>query len=157
MASVYTTEEALTLLVGATRLSSLLDRDGDGSADAGVLDATIEKAGRMIDRRLKQRYGSAIPFAQITDSDPTPEEIQEVANDMVLYLLYRHWEPDGLMATDYRRDAFEALESLRKGEDDVDGVARASGSEAGVIAVYDADTPTYAGLDADNLERTRGI
>src|SRR5574341_979902 len=147
MASVYTNEAALTLKIGAARLLGLLDRNKDGTADTGVLDATIERAGRRIDRWLKQRYGSAIPFAQITGSPATPPEIQEIAIDLVLYDLYSYAEPRGRDAEDCKTFAQEALEAIRTGEQDVAGVARASASEGHVIAVYEAETPTFAGLD----------
>lgn len=156
MANVYTTEAAITDRIGAGRLLTLLDRDSDGSADDGVLTAAIERAGRTINRRLRQRYGSAIPFAQITDTPATPAEIQEIAIDLVLYDLYSYLEPSGRDASYHAELAMEALEALRKGEDDIPA-ARAKAYEGGVIAVYSAETPVFAGESSAGVPRTRGI
>lgn len=156
MANVYTNEAAITARVGAVRLLTLLDRDRNGVADTSVLDAAIERAGRIINRSLRQRYGSAIPFAQIGDSTPTPEEIQKVAEDLALWDLYSYWEPSGRDAEYHHALATEALEGLRKGEQDI-AVARAKAHEGAVVAVFEAEDPTFAGTDSDGVSRIRGI
>lgn len=156
MASVYTTEAAVTARLSAARLLALLDRDGDGTADTGIMTAAIERAGRIINRRLRQRFGSRVPFAQITATPATPEEIQKIAEDLVLFDLYSYLEPGGRDAEYHEALAMEALEALRKGEDDID-VARADAHEGMVIAVYEAQSPTFAGLDSDDVARDRGI
>lgn len=157
MASVYTTEQAATSRISAKRLRFLLDRTDSGSATPGVMDAAISRAGRIIDRALKQRYGSAIPFAQITDSPETPTAIQEIANDLVLFDLYSFHEPGGRDAEYHRALAFEALEALKNGDEDVP-VARAKAHEGKHIAVYSAPTsPTFSGVDRNDKSRMRGI
>lgn len=156
MANVYTDSTALTTRVGAARLTALQDRNADGSADSGVLTAAIERAGRIINRRLRQRYGSSIPFAQLTDTPATPEEIQKIAEDLVLYDLYSFFEPEGRDAKYHEALAIEALDALRNGEDDID-VARAAAHEGKFIAVYDAEDPVFSGVDDDGVSRMRGI
>jgi hypothetical protein len=156
MANVYTTETAITARIGAARLLAVLDRNADGTADTGVLTAAIERSGRIINRRLRQRYGSSVPFAQITGTPATPEEIQKIAEDLVLWDLYSYFEPSGRDAEYHHALGHDALEALRKGEDDID-VSRADAHEGMVIAVYEAEAPTFAGLDSDDVARDRGI
>lgn len=156
MASVYTTEAAITARLGSGRLTMLLDRDADGVADSGVMTAAIARAGAIIDRRLRQRYGRAVPFAQITDDPATPEAIQKIAEDLVLFDLYSWIEPGGRDAQYHEALAMEALEALRKGDDDVP-VSRAKASEGSVIAVVEKETQVFAGQSSTSVPRTRGI
>lgn len=150
MPSVYTNHAAVELRVGAGRLTTLLDRDGDGLADSGVLDAAIARAGAIADRRLRQRYGRAVPFAQVTDSPSTPEAVSKIAEDLVLFDLYSYIEPGGRDAQYHEALAMEALEALAKGDDDIP-VQRAAANEGRVIALVSADPVTFSG------GRSRGI
>lgn len=157
MASVYTNEDAIEARIGEDRLTVLLDRDNSGTADTGVLTASIERAGRIIDRRLRQRYGSAIPFAQYGASPDTPDAIKEIAIDLVLADLYGWIEPTGRDALQHEKDANDALTALADGKEDIP-VARASASDGRYIAVYEAsEDPTFAGVDECGVSRTRGI
>lgn len=45
---------------GANTLKQLLDRNADGTADTGVLDAAIEEADALIDSYASKRF--AVPF-----------------------------------------------------------------------------------------------
>lgn len=157
MASTYTNEAAITLRVGADRLLALTDRDQDGSADTGVLTAAITRAGDRINRRLAQRYGSALPFADIGDATPTPGEVQEIAEDLTLAYLYEWIDPQSNDAVYHREAGDTALERLRDGRDDIAGVARAKAHEGSTIAVYTSETPVFAGVDSSDISRTRGI
>jgi phage gp36-like protein len=150
MPSVYTTSSAVEARVGSVRLAYLLDRDGDGLADDGVLDAAIARAGAIIDRKLRQRYGRAVPFAQITATPPTPDAISKIAEDLVLFDLYAYFEPNGRDREYHEALAMEALEALAKGDDDIP-VQRAAANEGRVIALVSADAPTFA------AGRSRGI
>lgn len=154
MPSVYTNEASL--LKRCARLHELLDRNGDGSPDVGVLDEAIADAGDEIDMRLRQRYGSAVPFAQITDPTPTPKEIQRIARDLVLADLFGYVEPEGRDATRHQSRADTALNGLADGSYDIE-VDRAAAHEGRIIAVFDAEDPTFAGQDDDDIARTRGI
>jgi hypothetical protein len=156
MANVYTTSSALSNKVGAARLAALQDRDGDGSVDANVLTEAIEEAGRLINMRLRQRYGSAVPFAQITDDPATPEEIQEIAARLVLWQLYDFFEPNGRDSGAQFKLADASLTGLADGTFDID-VARAGASEGRYIAVYEAADPTISGVDSSDQDRLTGI
>lgn len=155
MANVYTTKAAITARISAGRLASLCTRDSPADPDA-VLDAAIELAGRRINRSLRQRFGHAIPFRQIGDDPPTPEEIQKIAEDLVLFDLYSYGEPGGRDAEHHRAMAHEALEALKDGTEDIP-VARARAHEGRVIAVYTADDPVFGDVDSAGVSRTRGI
>lgn len=155
--AAYTNEASLLKRLSAARLLELQDRDEDGVADAGVLDAAIARAGRIIRLHLRQRYGSSVDsIAEITDSPATPGEVQEVADDLTLWDLYAYWNPDGLDAVHHRTVGMEALEGLRLGDLDFD-IDRAAAHEGSVIAVYDAEDPSFAGLDSSDVSRTKGI
>ncbi len=156
MSNLYVAEATVRSELG-NRSPELLDWDEDGSEDSGLLGRLIEKAGRFINMTLRQRYGSAIPFAEITDDPATPEAIQEIALDWVLWRIYSRWEPEGRDAEFHRTSAESALEGLREGDFDLGNVARAKGYEAGVVAIYDSGTPTYGGEDSAGVERTKGI
>lgn len=156
MASVYTTEAAIVLRVGASRLLTLTDRNNDGIADSGVLEAAIARAGYLIDGQLRQRFGGAVPFAQITDTPATPELITEIAEDLVLWDLYSWFEPSGRDAEYHKALAQEKLEGLRKGEHDI-SAARAEAHEGSVVAVYESEDAIFAGLDSTGANRLRGI
>jgi phage gp36-like protein len=157
MASTYTTSAALTAIVGATRLVTLTDRDRNGVADTGVLDAAISEAGDIIDGRLAQRYGTGSPLFPLVTADPaTPGMIQRIAARMVLWLLYTEIEPEGRDARAHFAIADTLLTGLEERKFDVD-VARADASEGGVIAIYEAEEPTFAGLDENDQNRLTGI
>lgn len=157
MASTYTNDDAVTAFLGTDRRLALLDRDDDGTADTGLLDSIIEKAGNMIDMRLAQRFGTRSPLFPLIDADPaTPGPIQGIALDLVLWMLYSHLEPDGRDARYHFGLADTMLTGIADGKFDVD-VARAEANEGGVIAVYEAEDPTFAGLDDNDVSRLRGI
>lgn len=156
MSNLYVAEATVrSELTG--RATELLDWDGDGSEDTGLLARLIEKAGRFINMALRQRYGSSIPFAEITDTPATPEAIQEIALDWVLARIYARWEPGGRDAEYHRESAETALEGLREGDFDLGSVGRAQAHEGRNIAVYEAGTPVYGGQDSNGSDRTTGI
>lgn len=155
MANVYTTKAAIIARTSTGRVASLCARDSTDDPDA-VLAAAIELAGRRINRSLRQRFGSAVPFRQIGDSPSTPEEIQKIAEDLVLFDLYSYSEPGGRDAEHHRAMAQEAIEALKDGTEDI-AVARARAHEGRVIAVYDAEAPVFGDVDSGGISRTRGI
>lgn len=66
---------------GAARLVQLLDRDGDGSADAGVLDAAIAEADALINSYASKKF--EVPFAT------TPITIKTLSARMTARILHR--------------------------------------------------------------------
>ncbi len=157
MASVYTNEAAVALFVAGAgyRLTALLDRNRDGTADTGVLDATIGNAGTEIDARLAQRYD--VPFAQITDSPDTPDIIQLIAKNLVAAELYAWAFPDGNDAKAARARADSMLDKILSGDFAIPDVAPLGGGSGRVIISYDADEPQFSGRDSSDVRRWRGL
>lgn len=155
MANVYTTKEAIEDRIGADRLASLLKRGGS-TPDTRALTSAIERAGRLINTKLRNKYGRAIPFAEITDSPPTPEAIQELAVEIAAWALYAYREPDGRDAQEHQTIATEMIEELRTGNADIP-VQRAAAHEGRVIAVATYESPVLAGTDATDTSRLRGV
>ena len=153
--TAYTSEAAIDERIGSARLAALKIRDG--VADAEVVPAAIRRAGRIIRRQLRQRYGSNVDsIAAITDNPATPGEIQEIAVDLVLFDLYAFREPGGAQSEHHRALAHDALEDLQLGDADF-AIGRASAAEGQVHASYTASTPKFAGVDDYDVDRTRGI
>lgn len=151
----YVTEARIKSKLGDR--TDLLDRDGDGSEDSGLLDDIIDEIGAVIDAHIAQRFGTSnVPLAAVTDTPATPKFIQKIAEHLVLEDLHSWAEPDGRDATYHRDKAEGYLAGLRKADFDID-VSRAKGYEAGTLATYDAGTPTYAGEDSSGVDRTSGI
>ena len=59
--SEYITQSQITTDIPAPVLNDALDDDGDGTADAGLLDSIIQNASGLVDGYLAGRY--AVPFA----------------------------------------------------------------------------------------------
>lgn len=155
--AAYTNEASLLKRIGAARLLTLTDRDRDGTADTGVLDDAIAMAGSTIRLELRQRFGSNVDSIADIAADPaTPAEIQRVAEELVLADLYSWYEPGGRDHEYHRARAERWLEGLRAGELDL-SIGRAAAHEGRTVAVYDAEDPSFAGLDSSDLSRTRGI
>ena len=154
MSNLYITEARVTLRLGSRE--DLLDRDEDDVADTGLLADIIESAGRHINMRLKQRYGSAVPFAEITDDPDTPDEIQELALAFVMHDLYSWGEANGPDAQRWQALFDSTLERLLDGDYDIDGLARAKAHEGRDALVTDYATP-IGGRDSDDVDRLRGI
>lgn len=66
---------------GATTLKQLLDRNADGNADAGVLDAAIAEADALIDSYASTRF--FVPFAV------PPTQIKKLSARLAVYFLRR--------------------------------------------------------------------
>lgn len=156
MSNLYVTEATVKARLGS-RATSLLDRDGDDVSDEGLLASIIESKGRWINMRLRQRYGTNATFAEITDNPATPEGIQEIALNLVLWEVYSWAEPNGRDADMHRALADTALTALLEGEFDLDGVARAEAHEGRRIVVYTAEDPVFSGTDSAGGERLRGV
>lgn len=154
MASVYVAEVTVTGRLGS-RATALLDRDGDGTADSGLLAGIIESQGRWIDMHLAQRV--EVPFAQITGTPATPGAIQEIALDLVLADLYRWKWPDGVDAKDHRDRALSALKSLLDGDFDFSGGDRVDAVSGRHIVSATYEDPIVSGTDSAGVDRLRGV
>lgn len=99
MAHPYTTAARVREFAAAQNVDHLIDLDGDGLADAGVLDGKIERACNEIDSRLGFRF--VVPFASLPG---TPGKISDIADRLALFYMLepvggtdraetrRHWE-----------------------------------------------------------------
>lgn len=155
MASVYVLAETVRERLG-DRADVLLDRDGDGTEDAGLLDELIAEAGDEINMRLAQRLGT--PFADVTADPPTPTEIQRIALWIVLADCYAWTEPDGRDATVYREKANATLTALADGTADIPSAPRVSASRARHVVSYETQADAvFAGVTGGGTKRIRGI
>ena len=147
MASVYTNETAMELLVAGDggRLTMLLDLDEDGDADAGV----------QIDARLAQRFPT--PFAQISDTPTTPPIIQLIAKHLTAAILYERIQPDGEDAKAHYATAYGLLDKILAGTFTIPSVDPVEGDEGATSISYSADEPQFSGRDANGNRRWRGM
>lgn len=102
---MYTTQAELAERIGAQELLRLLDRDGEGEADAGVVEGAIGEASALIDGYLKARY--RLPLS------PVPALLRPLAADLVLYGLHPWGAPEELRLR--YRDAIRMLEAIAAG------------------------------------------
>lgn len=76
----YSIQTDIENRIGSARLLQLADRDGNGSVDAAVLAAAIEKADDLIDSYLRGRYD--LPLQA-----PVPVIVRELSVDLSIYFL----------------------------------------------------------------------
>lgn len=153
--STYTTEASVALLVAGdgVRLTVLLDRDRDGVADAGVLDAAIADAGTLIDASLAQR--DDVPF---DDAPATPAIIELCAKYLVAAELYGWNEATSEDSKRYAGKAQQILDRLLDGTYTIPGGSGTVDGDAGRVAItYSADEPKFSGRDANGDRRWRGF
>lgn len=90
----YATQLDLENAFGAAEILHLADRDGDGVAEAAVLNAILARADALIDGYLAGRY--AVPVAA-----PVPMTLVATAGDLARYWLYDDAAPERI------REAYE--------------------------------------------------
>jgi len=98
----YCTQEDIATRIGDERLVSLADHDGDGVADANVLQGAIDSAGAVMDSFLGLRY--EVPL------DPVPEAAKTCAVNLAVYFLQLGRDS---VTEDVRRQYEADLEWLR--------------------------------------------
>lgn len=89
----YCTQSDLETRFGADEILELTDRDADGTADTGVLDAAITDAGATIDSYIAKRYD--LPLASI------PTRLITIACNLVRYQLDKE-DPRDRVETAYK-------------------------------------------------------
>lgn len=82
----YATDAALSAQSYAREIEQLLDRDGDGAADAGVLSLATSTVDAMIDGYLSALY--EVPLV------PAPPLVTQIACDLVRYFLWGSNPPE---------------------------------------------------------------
>ena len=102
----YATAE--DLLLSAQDLIALTDDAGNGTLDAAVVTANIQRADRLIDTYLRGRY--------ITPFDPVPAEVREISAALAKYYLEqrRHSTATEGTRNEYK-DALQVLKDLQSG------------------------------------------
>lgn len=106
----YAQEHDLDAAFGATEISQLSDRDGNGTRDSGVIAVALGKADALIDSKLAARF--ALPLAS-----PYPPRLVDVACDLARHELYIGPPPEhvqvryalALKQLDAVRDGLETL------------------------------------------------
>ncbi|MBF0168792.1 MAG: DUF1320 domain-containing protein [Alphaproteobacteria bacterium] len=132
--TAYATQTDLEARYGTDRVLQRLDRDGDGVADAGVLDKAIASASATVDSYIGSRYATPLQA-------PLDPAITEAVATMAWYLL---WGSD---ATDpMQKDYSRVLKFLRDVSDGRAKIAHAelSGSSASASPQIVAPTPIFS-------------
>ena len=104
-AMTYVTDAALAAQTYATEIEQLLDRNGDGTSDSGVLTLAMTTADAMIDGYLSGIYD--VPLS------PVPPLITQIGCDIIRYLLWSTTPPDE--ARKRYDDAMSRLLDINKG------------------------------------------
>jgi len=78
----YTTQNEIQTAIPANFLNDALDDDGDGNADAGLLDIIIAKASQAVDSFLAGIFTTPFP-------DPAPAKVREAAFVFTCELIYK--------------------------------------------------------------------
>ncbi|KAB7624325.1 gp436 family protein [Alkalilimnicola sp. S0819] len=97
---MYATEQDIIDRYGEEALVLAADRDGDGQADAGVVDRALADATAEVDTYLAARY--ALPLAS------TPAVLTRLTVDIAVYRL----SPAADAGTDERRQRYEDATAL---------------------------------------------
>jgi phage gp36-like protein len=141
----YTTRARVDLLVGAGRVASLLDRNGDGLEDAGVCDDVIGRAGNRIDTLLSRLYTT--PFASYPS---TPGVISDACDYLAASLLYQTAvSVEAEEVRKYSELAYEILRPLIDGLADIPGATKLDASESTVSVTGGYTAGAYAGVIYD--------
>lgn len=121
----YVTDAALAAQTYATEIEQLLDRNGDGSRDSGVLTLAMTTADAMIDGYLAGIYD--VPLATV------PPLIQQIGCDIVRYLLWSTTPPEE--ARKRYDDAMQRLLDINKGTLTIIGATGAVVATAQPLAI----------------------
>lgn len=156
MAHPYTTAARVRRLLGPTRATTLLDRDDDGTEDAGVVatgsvalvDDAIERTCNRVDGALGGRY--TMPCAAITDTPPTPGCVADVTDVGVAALLYEWLAPTAQDAKTFRAQFEAQLKAYRDRDEVVPGLAELAADHGTASVAFESIGTAAAGaLDAD--------
>lgn len=102
----YATEVDMLARFGADELTALADRDGNGSADSGMMERALDDASAEIDVYLAGRY--ALPLAHV------PTVLVRIACDIARYRLWADRASDEVRRR--YEDARRLLERIASGE-----------------------------------------
>lgn len=112
MATRYLTEDELEARYGADRITALADRDGDGTADTGVVEAAILDGESFADSHLLNRYSTS-------DLPTTPESatlpLKQVVSGFALWFLAANLSQKGQDIVDAYQTALDQVRALASG------------------------------------------
>lgn len=131
----YVTDAALAAQTYSAEIEQLLDRNGDGSRDSGVLTLAISTADAMIDGYLAGTYD--VPLATV------PPLISQIGCDIVRYMLWSTTPPEE--ARKRYEDAMRRLIDINKGTLTLIGTSG---------AVVDAAQPLAIAYELTSDDRT---
>lgn len=121
----YLTQADYAARFGSGELDGLLDRDRDGSPDAGAFDAAEAAARATVDALIGARYQLPLP-------DPAPEVIKQAATDLTRYHLHGDRVPEGVR--ERQQDAMKLLRDIGAGRAVIGGQTEVShDSGAGMV------------------------
>ena len=100
----YAAIEDLRERFGDQEIDELLDRDGDGEADAGVADAVLADASAEIDALLASRYATPVADAPLLNA---------ICCDLARYRLYDNVAPE--IVKERKKYSVDMLKSIGKG------------------------------------------
>lgn len=126
----YATRADLERRFGAAEVLQLADRDGDGLADAGVIDGALAEAAAEIDAYLAGRYDLPLPVV--------PPVLERIACDIARYRLMA----DNPLEEARRRyeDARRLLENLAAGRVSLGLPASSAPATGGILVAAPAAT-----------------
>lgn len=102
----YASEQGFRDRFGETELLQLADLDGDGTADAAIIESRIRDTDGEIDSYLGQRY--SLPLSHL------PDILEARAADILRYRLHDHQPPQ--VVRDRYDDAVSWLRRVARGE-----------------------------------------
>lgn len=113
MATVWLTEAELQTRFGETRVNNFADRDGDGTADSGVIEAAILRAESRARARLLTRYQPAdLPTA----TGDASLLLKEIVGGFAIWNLTDHCEIRGDDIVQAERSANAMLTDVVRAE-----------------------------------------
>ncbi len=131
----YATQADLETRFGADEVLQLVDRDGDGEADEGVVAGALAEAAAEIDAYLAGRY--PLPLAT------TPGVLARLACDIARYRLYIDVAPEEVRKR--YEDARRLLEGIAAGRVSLGLPAPAPAAEVGNLVVAAPGRKVFGG------------
>lgn len=156
MAHPYTTLARVQTFAIAQHVNAYLDRDADGSADSGVMDAAIERACNEIDSRLGFRF--EVPFASLSD---TPGKVSDIADRLALVYLLEPIEGASDHVAHHWKVAQDELARLADGSAHLPGATLVSTQSRRPVRWESAGTHVAGRVDDDyttsGTDKSHGI
>lgn len=112
MAVKFLTEAEFEAQWGTARVTQLADRDGDGCADDGVVEAAILDAESRAESKLLTRYA---PGDLPTTTGTTSAALKRIVGGLALWYLCKAHQLKGEDVRDAYSDAMKELDDITRG------------------------------------------